>query len=139
MDPNKPSKPKDIPTVKANHNSQIDEEEKQKKAGSSFHLSSAISHLDELFIEDFPRRRACSAPLTLEASNVAAKLRLASDSLQSSYEKGKHLKKRRATVTSYRLDAKRRSWPAWNPQIDENAEEGAFQYSASVPSSGTSV
>lgn len=140
MDPTKRSKPKDIPIIKANHTSQIEEEEKPRKAGSSsFNLPSAINNLDELFIDDFPRRRTCSAPLTLEASGVAAKLRLASDSFQSNYEKGKHQKKRRATVTSYRLDTKRRSWPAWNPQIDEDVEEGAYQYSASVPSNGTSV
>ena len=138
MDPRKRSKPKDIPVIKTNHISKIAEEEKPIKAGSSFDIPLAIGHRDELFVDDLPRRRSNSAPLTLEATGLANKLRLASDSFQSAYEKGSKMKKRRATV--HRMDVKRRSWPAWNPQIEEEQEEDAvFHYSSSLPSNGTTV
>jgi len=140
MDPSKHSNPRDIPTIRTNHASSIVEEEKPNKYASAFDLPLPSSHRDELLLEDIhSRRRSHSAPLSLEASGVAARLRKASDSLHFSYEKGNKLKKRRVTVTGYNLQAKRRSWPAWNPMINENEETTAFPYSSSVPSNGTSV
>ena len=139
MNPNKRSQPRDIPVIKANHIPMITEEEKPKKAGSSFDLPSAIRNREELFISDSPRRRASSAPLTLEASGVAARLRFASDSFQSSYERDYKVKKRRSTIAGLRLSTNRRSWPAWTSQIGENEGEVIPQYSSSFPTTGTFV
>ena len=139
MGDKKKSKPMNIPIARNHRNPSPVNEEKAHQTTSSIDLSLLSRKMDELSIEEPLKRRSRSAPLTLEASSVASKLRQLSDSFQSTYEKRN--KRRRATVGVGQLKDKRRSWPVWNPQIEEEKEDGeVFQYSSSLPSSaGTSV
>lgn len=141
MDPNKRSSPKDIPIIKTNHANKripIGEEKQKMKTGSSFDVSSTRSHRDELLVDELPRRRSHSVPLSLAASAVATKLKDASDSFQTKYEKRNSTKKRRNTVSSLHSDENRLSWPAWNPNITEE-DEPVLVYSSSLPTTGTNV
>lgn len=141
MEGKEQSAPRNIPVIKTNHSpsNMIEEKKPKSRTDSTCDLPSVLDHRDELFVDNVLRRRSNSAPLTLEASGIASKLRQASDSFNSAYEKKGRGKRRRVTVGGQRMHDKRRSWPVWNSQISEEGEDKVFQYSSSVPIAGSSV
>lgn len=140
MSDKRASKPIPVPAIRRTQNhSPIPECSGEKsKTASSLNLPFQ-GHRDELVVDEIPRRRSQSAPLNLEASGVASRLRQASDSFQSSYEKQNLIKKRRVTVGGHDIASKRKSWPTWHPQINEEGEDPVFKFSSQDPPPGTSV
>ena len=140
MGDNRSSKPIPIPAVTRTQNhSPIPECSAGKsKTASSLDLPFQ-GRRDELIVDEIPRRRSQSAPLSLEASGVASRLRQASDSFQISYEKQNKIKKRRVTVGGHGIARNRKSWPASHLQISEEGEDTVFKFSSQKPAPGTSV
>lgn len=110
------------------------------KAKSTFELAKMQHRMDALAIQEQPRRRSRSAPLSLEATGVAKELRQAGEMFQTRYQELKTTIKRRRRTVGANND-KRLSWPAWDSHIPEedSEDEIVFDYSSSLPNPGTSV